>query len=146
MPTGKSIIFFVLIILARERVTWGYRQVIDVDLKSCFDSLPHDGIVAAVERRINDPWILRLIRRWLASGVLEEGAIHRTVAGSPQGGPQSPAIRKIPTPPKRFAFSSMARRRSSPSVWSVRQKKTARPRSRNISTRAHSSSAAASGR
>jgi RNA-directed DNA polymerase len=73
-------------------VTWGYRQVIEIDLKSCFDSLPHEGIVAAVERRINDPWILRLIRRWLASGVLEEGAIRRTVAGSPQGGPLSPLL------------------------------------------------------
>jgi RNA-directed DNA polymerase len=73
-------------------VTWGYRQVIDIDLKSCFDSLPHEGIMAAVERRISDPWILRLIRRWLTAGVLEDGVMQATVMGSPQGGPLSPLL------------------------------------------------------
>jgi RNA-directed DNA polymerase len=67
-------------------VTWGYRKVIDAELKAGFDALPHEGVVAAVRRRISDPWSLRMIRRWLKAGILEEGAIRSAVAGTPQGG------------------------------------------------------------
>jgi RNA-directed DNA polymerase len=76
----------------RTWVTWGYRQVIDADLKACFDSLSHDGVIAAVRRRITDPWILRLIQRWLKAGILDEGAIRAAVAGTPQGGVISPLL------------------------------------------------------
>jgi len=72
--------------------TWDHRYVIDADLKACFDLLPHEGIMQAVERRITDPWILRLIRQWLKVGVLEEGQIRQSVAGTPQGGVISPMI------------------------------------------------------
>ena len=76
----------------RTWVTWGYRQVIDADLKACFDSLSHDGVIAAVRRRITDPWILRLIQRWLQASILDEGAIRSAVAGTPQGGVISPLL------------------------------------------------------
>jgi len=76
----------------QAQVTWGYRYVIDADLKACFDTLPHEGLVAAVERRITDPWILRLIRRWLKAGILEEGEVRTSVAGTPQGGVISPLL------------------------------------------------------
>lgn len=76
----------------RTWVTWGYRQVIDADLKACFDSLPHEGVIAAVRRRISDPWILRLIRWWLTAGILDEGELRSAVAGTPQGGVISPLL------------------------------------------------------
>jgi RNA-directed DNA polymerase len=76
----------------RTWVTWGFRHVIDADLKACFDSLPHDGVIVAVRRRITDPWILRLIQRWLKAGILDEGAIRSAVAGTPQGGVISPLL------------------------------------------------------
>jgi len=57
-----------------------------------FDSLPHDGVIAAIRRRISDPGILRLIRRWLKAGILEDGEIRSAVAGTPQGGVISPLL------------------------------------------------------
>jgi RNA-directed DNA polymerase len=76
----------------QAQVTWGARQVIDADLKACFDSLPHEGLVVAIARRISDPWILRLIRRWLKAGILEDGTVRTMIAGTPQGGVISPLI------------------------------------------------------
>ena len=61
-------------------------------MASSFDSLSHDGVIAAVRRRITDPWILRLIQRWLKASILEEGAIRSAVAGTPQGGVISPLL------------------------------------------------------
>ncbi len=57
-----------------------------------FDSLPHEGVIAAVRRRISDPWILRLIRWWLTAGILDEGELRSAVAGTPQGGVISPLL------------------------------------------------------
>jgi group II intron reverse transcriptase/maturase len=76
----------------QAQITWGYRKVIDADLRACFASLPHAGVVAAVTRRIHDPWIIRLIRRWLKAGILEEGTIRTAVAGTPEGGVLSPVL------------------------------------------------------
>jgi RNA-directed DNA polymerase len=70
--------------------TWGYRKVSEADLQGGFASLPHDGVIAAVARRLRDPWILRLIRRWLKAGILEEGRLRTAVAGTPEGGVLSP--------------------------------------------------------
>jgi group II intron reverse transcriptase/maturase len=76
----------------QAQITWGYRKVIDADLKACFASLPHNGIIAAVSRRMRDPWMLRLLRRWLTAGILDEGMLRTAVAGTPEGGVVSPLL------------------------------------------------------
>ena len=73
----------------------GYKHVVEVDLKSFFDTLDHELLVARVAEEIADGKILRLIRGWLEAGVLEEGAVRTQVAGTPQGGVISPLLANI---------------------------------------------------
>jgi group II intron reverse transcriptase/maturase len=65
--------------IAGGRTSW----VLEADLKNYFGSLSHEWLLRFVEHRVGDP---RLIRRWLKAGVLEDGAIHPSNEGTPQGG------------------------------------------------------------
>ena len=76
-------------------VTYGYDQVIDLDLKSYFDTIDHELLIKLVRRRVRDPRVLRLIRQWLKAGVLHEGVLEETVVGSPQGAVISPLLSNI---------------------------------------------------
>jgi RNA-directed DNA polymerase len=76
-------------------VRGGLRHVIDVDLSSYFDTIPHDGLIRLVERRVGDTEILRLIRAWLTAGVMEEGKVRHAERGTPQGGVISPLLANI---------------------------------------------------
>src|SRR3979490_853489 len=51
-----------------------------------FGSLNHDWVLRFVEHRVGDPRLISLIRRWLKAGVLEDGAVHPSEQGTPQGG------------------------------------------------------------
>jgi len=62
-----------------------YSYVVDVDLKSYFDTIDHDLLMQMVERRVGDVRVLRLIRAWLKAGVMEEGKVTNPDRGSPQG-------------------------------------------------------------
>ena len=70
-------------------------QVVDVDLKSYFDTIDHDLLLQLVKRRVGDVQILRLIRAWLKAGVMEEGKVTHPDRGSPQGGVISPLLSNI---------------------------------------------------
>ena len=73
----------------------GYREVVDADLKSYFDAIPHDRLLELVQRRISDRRVLALIKSWLKSGVMEEGKVRRSTTGTPQGGCISPLLSNV---------------------------------------------------
>ncbi len=75
--------------------TTGYRWVIEGDIKACFDKIPHDKLVASVARRIADPHILKLIRSFLKSGIMDHGKLAPSEEGTPQGGIASPLLANI---------------------------------------------------
>jgi len=84
----------------REALAAGYREVYDADLKGYFDTIPHDALMKAVERRIADRSVLRLIRLWLTSPIVETDEQGRSTAtrpkqGTPQGGVISPLLANL---------------------------------------------------
>jgi RNA-directed DNA polymerase len=72
--------------LEKRQVNW----VLDADLRDFFGSLDHAWLMRLVEHRIGDQRVVRLIQRWLAAGVLEDGAWTQSEVGAPQGGSISP--------------------------------------------------------
>jgi len=80
---------------AREYVREGYAWVVDMDLEKFFDRVNHDMLMARVARRVSDKRLLRLIRRFLESGVLIDGLVSASEEGTPQGGPLSPLLSNI---------------------------------------------------
>jgi group II intron reverse transcriptase/maturase len=70
----------------------GRRWVAESDVSDCFGAIPHDGLMSAIEERISDRHVLKLLRAMLRAGVMEDGAITREVMGTPQGGVISPCL------------------------------------------------------
>ena len=70
----------------------GRRWVVETDIASCFESIPHERLMAAVEERIADRHVLKLLRALLRSGVMEHGTVRHSVTGTPQGGVISPLL------------------------------------------------------
>jgi group II intron reverse transcriptase/maturase len=64
----------------------GRRWVAETDIANCFEAIPHDQLMTAIEERISDRHLLKLLRAMLRAGVLEDGAVSRSTAGTPQGG------------------------------------------------------------
>jgi len=80
---------------AQEHIRAGYRIVVDLDLEKFFDKVNHDILMGLLSRRVEDKRILKLIRGYLNSGVLEGGLVSPTVMGVPQGGPLSPLLSNL---------------------------------------------------
>ncbi len=70
----------------RKYINFGCQEVIEVDLKSFFDTIPHDKLMKLVKQRVSDPGVLKLIQAWLGVGVISEKGHTRSVIGTPQGG------------------------------------------------------------
>jgi len=73
----------------------GHDWVVDADIEKYFDSIDHELLMEAVQKRITDPKVLKLIRRWLKAGVMEDGVVHETERGTPQGGVISPLLSNV---------------------------------------------------
>ena len=80
---------------ASEYVTDGREVVVDMDMKSFFDEVNHDRLMYQLSTRIGDKTLLRLIRKYLQSGILSGGLISQRTKGTPQGSPLSPLLSNI---------------------------------------------------
>jgi group II intron reverse transcriptase/maturase len=70
----------------------GRRWVVETDIAECFSAIPHEKLMQAVEERVSDQAVLKLLRAMLRAGVMSEGTVRREVTGTPQGGPISPLM------------------------------------------------------
>jgi len=77
--------------ITSRKVNW----ILDADIEGFFDNIDHDWLVKFLEHRVGDQRILRLIRKWLHAGVIEEGVRSETNSGSPQGGVISPLLSNV---------------------------------------------------
>ena len=79
--------------LDKALMTQRVNFVLDLDIRTFFDSVDHGWLMRMVAHRIADPRVLRLIERWLGAGVLESGQWKAVEAGTPQG---SGSARSLP--------------------------------------------------
>src|SRR5215218_7404975 len=70
----------------------GRRWALETDIANCFEAIPHSGLMSAIEERVSDRHLLKLLRAMLRAGVMQDGAVHRDVTGTPQGGVLSPVL------------------------------------------------------
>jgi RNA-directed DNA polymerase len=70
----------------------GRRWVVETDIANCFSAIPHDKLILAVEERVCDQAVLKLLRAMLRAGVMSDGVVRHEVTGTPQGGVISPLM------------------------------------------------------
>jgi RNA-directed DNA polymerase len=86
----------------KQNLQQGRREVYDADLQSYFDTIPHEKLMACVQKRIVDSGVLKLIRMWLKAVIIEPGdgpgkppKVSRSKEGTPQGGVISPLLANL---------------------------------------------------
>lgn len=77
--------------IERRRVNW----VLDADIRGYYDTIDHEWLVKFVEHRIGDRRVVRLVKKWLKAGVLEDGSWRPSEEGTPQGGVVSPVLANV---------------------------------------------------
>lgn len=83
------------VLQAQRHAQEGFRIVVDVDLEKFFDRVNHDILMDRLAKRICDKAALRLIRRYLEAGVMNDGVVLARNEGTPQGGPLSPLLANV---------------------------------------------------
>jgi len=80
------------VLAAQSYVQQGRRIVVDVDLEKFFDRVHHDILIDRLRKRVADAGVLRLVRAYLSSGIMDVGVLMERSEGTPQGGPLSPLL------------------------------------------------------
>jgi RNA-directed DNA polymerase len=80
---------------AKAYLTEGNRWVVDIDLEKFFDKVNHDRLMGILAKRIEDKRLLKIIRKYLKSGIMINGIVSTSEEGTPQGGPLSPLLSNI---------------------------------------------------
>jgi RNA-directed DNA polymerase len=83
------------VLAAQSYVQSGLRVVVDVDLSKFFDRVNHDILIDRLTKRIDDAGVIRLVRAYLNSGIMEHGVVQSRHEGTPQGGPLSPLLANV---------------------------------------------------
>ena len=73
----------------------GYTWIVDIDLQKFFDTVCHDKLISIIMKTVHDGELVSLIRKYLVSGVMENGIVSPTTVGTPQGGNLSPLLSNI---------------------------------------------------
>jgi group II intron reverse transcriptase/maturase len=73
----------------------GRRWIVESDIADCFEAIPHDRLMQAIQERIVDRHVLKLLRALLRAGVMEAGAVRQSGTGTPQGGVISPLLANV---------------------------------------------------
>jgi RNA-directed DNA polymerase len=73
----------------------GYRRVVNLDLEKFFDRVHHDLVMSRVARKVKDKRLLKLIRRYLNAGMMQDGLVSQREVGVLQGSPLSPRLSNI---------------------------------------------------
>ena len=73
----------------------GYTWIVDIDLQKFFDTVCHDKLISIIMKTVHDGELVSLIRKYLVSGVMENGVVIPTKVGTPQGGNLSPLLSNI---------------------------------------------------
>ncbi|MDB1271296.1 reverse transcriptase domain-containing protein, partial [Bifidobacterium bifidum] len=83
------------ILKVKEYAEQGYTYAVSLDLSRYFDTLNHELLLNLLRKNVKDERVIQLIKRYLKSGVMENGVVMETEEGSPQGGNLSPLLANI---------------------------------------------------
>jgi len=117
-------------LISVQKTFTAVKWFIEGDIKGFYDNIDHDVLIAILRERIADERFLRLIRKFLNAGYVEDWVFHRTYSGTPQGGIVSPILANIYLDKfdkymKAYAnqFNKGVQRRENPVVMALSQKK-----------------------